>query len=206
MKKFKWPLLIILGLIILLIILKAAGVIGGEKGISVVVESAADREIIETVNASGKIYPETEIKIKADVSGEIVELPIEEGDSVKKGQLLVKINASIYNSAVQQAEASMQQSKASVSNAREMAAQAKAQLNRAKSNFDRNKQLYDDKVISKMEYEQIQTDYLSAKASYEAAQANISGGQFGVNVSQANVSQARENERRTIIGMCRYYY
>lgn len=199
MKKLKWPLLIIFSVIILLIILKVTGVLGGDKGINVVVEAAVNRDIVETVNASGKIYPETEIKIKADVSGEIVELPVEEGDSVKKGQLLVKINASIYNSAVQQAEASMQQSQSSVANAKEMAAQAKAQLDRAESNYNRNQQLYKDKVISKMEYEQIQTDYLSAKASYEAAQANITGGKFGVNVAQANVSQARENERRTII-------
>lgn len=199
MKKLKWPLGIVVGLIFLLIILKVTGVLGGTKEINVVVEAAADREIIETVNASGKIYPETEIKIKADVSGEIVDLAIEEGDSVRKGQLLLKINASIYNSAVQQAEASMQQSKAAVSNAKEMAAQAKAQLDRAESNYNRNQQLYKDKVISKMEYEQIQTDYLTAKASYDAAKANISGGNFGVNVAQANVSQARENERRTII-------
>jgi len=80
-----------------------------------------------------------------------------------------------------------------------MAAQAKAQLDRAQANFDRNKKLYQDKVISKMEYEQLQTDYLTAQANYDAAKANISGGKFGVEVANANVTQARENQRRTII-------
>lgn len=197
--KTKWIIWSIVGLVVLLIILKMTGVLGGDKGVKVVLETIEERDVIESVNASGKIYPETEIKIKADVSGEVVELPIEEGDSVRKGQLLVKINASIYNSAVEQAEASMQQTKSGVSNAREMAAQAKAQLDRAQSNYNRNKQLYDDKVISKMEYEQLQTDYLTAQATYDAAMANISSGRYGVEVAKANVTQARENQRRTII-------
>jgi len=106
-KKTRWIVGTIIGLIVLLLVLRGAGVIGGGKEIKVAVETATERTIIETVSASGKIYPETEVKIKPDASGEIVELTVMEGDSVSKGQLLVKINPSIYNSAVTQAEASM---------------------------------------------------------------------------------------------------
>ena len=198
-KKTRWIVGTIIGLIVLLLVLRGAGVIGGGKEIKVAVETATERTIIETVSASGKIYPETEVKIKPDASGEIVELTVMEGDSVSKGQLLVKINPSIYNSAVTQAEASMFQSRAGVNNARELVAQAKAQMARTKANFDRNKELFGDKVISKMEYEQAETDYLSAKANYEAMQANVAGGNYGVTGAQANLSQAQENLRRTTI-------
>lgn len=198
-KKLWWLIGILACTVVLLMALKGAGVIGGGKGISVAVDTVGARDIIQSVNASGKIYPETEVKIKPDVSGEIVELPVQEGDSVIKGQLLIRINPSIYNSAVTQAEASMNQSRAGVSNARELLAQAKAQMVRTKANFDRNKELFTGKVISRMEYEQSEADYLSAKAGYEATAANVTGGNYGVTGAQANLSQAMENLRRTNI-------
>lgn len=199
-KRTLWLFIGILALIIiLLVVLKNTGALGGGDGMPVAVDTADERTIVETVSASGKIYPETEVKIKPDVSGEVVELPVLEGDSVYKGQLLVKINPSIYNSAVTQAEASMFQSRANVSNAREMVAQARAQMQRTKANYERNMTLFDQKVISRMEFEQSETDYLSAKASYEAAQATVSGGNYGVTGAQASLSQAQENLRRTTI-------
>jgi HlyD family secretion protein len=199
-KKTLWWLIGILAfIVILLLVLKGAGAIGGGDSIRVAVDTASERTIIQSVSASGKIYPETEVKIKPDVSGEIVELLIQEGDSVAKGQLLIRINPSIYNSVVTQAEASMNQTRAGVNNARELVAQAKAQMTRAKTNFDRNKQLFTDKVISRMEYEQSEADYLSAKANYEATAANVTGGNYGVTGAQANLSQAVENLRRTNI-------
>jgi HlyD family secretion protein len=196
-KKTLWWLLGVLALFVILILV-FKGSSGGE-GLKVAVDTASEKTIIETVNASGKIYPETEVKIKPDVSGEIVELPVLEGDSVYKGQLLVKINPTIYNSAVTQAEASMFQSRASVNNARELVEQAKAQMTRTKANFDRNKELFNSKVISRMEYEQAEAEYLSAKANYEATRANVAGGAYGVTGAQANLSQAQENLRRTTI-------
>ncbi len=196
-KKTLWWLIgIVAFFVIIIAVFKSRS---GGDGLKVAVDTATEKTIIETVSASGKIYPETEVKIKPDVSGEIVELPILEGDSVAKGELLVKINPSIYNSAVTQAEASMFQSRASVSNAKELVAQAKAQMTRNKANFDRNKELFNSKVISRMEYEQAEADYLSAKANYEATQANVSGGSYGVTGAQANLSQAQENLRRTTI-------
>jgi len=194
-----WIIIIVVILIALMMILSKSGAFGDTNPLKVAVETASERSIIQSVSASGKIYPETEVKIKPDVSGEIVELPIGEGDSVIKGQVLVRINQSIYNSEVMQAEASMNQSRANVSNAREVVAQTKAQMMRTQNNYERNKQLFQDKVISKMEYEQSEADYLSAKANYDAAAASVSGSSFGVMGAQANVSQARENLRRTII-------
>lgn len=199
-KKTLWWLIgILIAVILLLLILKSKGVIGGTEGMKVAVEASSERTIIETVSASGKIYPETEVKIKSDVSGEIVELPILEGDSVAKGQLLIKINPTIYNSAVTQAQASMQQSKAGVNNTKELVVQAKVQMQRSKANFERNKTLFEQKVISRMEYEQMEADYLSAKANYDAIMANVSGGNYGVAGAEANLSQAMENLRRTTI-------
>lgn len=196
-KKTLWW--IIGGSVALLIILIVIGKLRGDKGTKVAIEKAALHTITETVTASGKIYPETEVKISPEVSGEIIELNIDEGDSVKKGQLLVKINPAIYSSMVNQAEASLQQSRASASNTKEMMAQAESQYALSKATYDRNKKLYDDKVISALEFEQAEASYKSARATYEAAKASSSGGQYGVQGAAAGLSQARENLLRTTI-------
>lgn len=185
--------------VLLLIVLIVVGKSGDNDGTKVAIEKAGRNTLTETVTASGKIYPETEVKISPEVSGEIIELNVEEGDSVQVGQLLVKINPAIYNSVVQQAEASVEQSKSGVTNSREMSAQAKANFEQAQANYNRNKKLYTDKVISAMEYEQVEATYKSAKASYEAAMANIAGGNYGVQASSANLRQARENLMKTTI-------
>ncbi|WP_276134040.1 efflux RND transporter periplasmic adaptor subunit [Polluticoccus soli] len=196
-KKTLWW--IIGGFVALLVILIIVGKTKGDSGTKVAVEKVALHTITETVTASGKIYPETEVKISPEVSGEIIELTVKEGDSVIKGQLLVRINPNIYGSVVSQAEAQVEETRARVSNAREMAAQSKAQFAQAQANYTRNKKLYADKVISAMEFEQAEAQYLGAKASYDAAQANISGGQYSVQGASAGLSQARENLRRTTI-------
>lgn len=186
------------GAVLLLVLLIAFGK-KDDDGTKVAVEKAAPQTITETVTASGKIYPETEVKISPEVSGEIIELNVEEGDSVVKGQLLVKINPAIYNSQVQQAEASMQQTRSGVTNSQQMSAQSKANYEQALSNYKRNKKLYTDKVISALEFEQIEATYKSSEAAYQAAQANISGGNYGVQASAANLNQARENLLKTSI-------
>jgi HlyD family secretion protein len=196
-KNRKW-LWISITAIVLLALLIAFGK-NKDEGTKVSVEKVATHTITETVTASGKIYPETEVKISPEVSGEIIELNINEGDSVAKGQLLVKINPAIYSSQVQQAEASMQQTQSGVANSQQMSAQSKANFEQAQSNYTRNKKLFTDKVISATEFEQIEATFKAAKASYEAAQANIAGGNFGVKASAAGLSQARENLLKTSI-------
>ncbi|MBS1690572.1 MAG: efflux RND transporter periplasmic adaptor subunit, partial [Bacteroidetes bacterium] len=153
----------------------------------------------ETVTASGKIYPETEVKIAPEVSGEITELHYEEGDSVHKGDLLVKINPAIYSSMVDQAEASVQQSRSTASNSKNMMAQAQSQYDLALATYNRNKKLYQDKVISQLEFEQAEASYKSAKATFDAAKASSTGGVYGIQGAEANLSQMRENLRKTTI-------
>ncbi len=195
-KTLRW---IIGGGVVLLIILIVIAKTKDDKGTKVAIEKVARHTITESVTASGKIYPETEVKISPEVSGEIIELPIEEGDSVHKGQLITRINAAIYASMVNQAEAAVEESRSRVGNSKEMAAQAKAQFEQAKANYERNKKLYEDKVISAMEFEQAKASFLTSQAGYEASRANISGGQYSVQGASANLSQARENLRRTTI-------
>lgn len=185
--------------VVLLVIIIIIGKSKGSNGIKVAVEAAAPHTIIETVTASGKIYPETEVKISPEVSGEITQLNVEEGDSVYRGQLLVKINPAIYSSVVSQASASVAETRARARNAEQMAAQAKAQFEQAKSQYDRNKKLYNDKVISTLEFEQAEAQFLSARASYEASMASSAGGGYSVQAATANLNQARENLRRTTI-------
>lgn len=185
--------------IVLLVIIIIIGKSTGDKGTKVAVEAAAPHTIIETVTASGKIYPETEVKISPEVSGEITFLEVQEGDSVYKGQILVKINPTIYSSMVTQASASVAETKARAKNSEQMAAQAKAQYEQAKSVYDRNKKLYKDKVISALEFEQAQASYLGAQASYEGSMASMSGGTYSVQGANANLTQAYENLRRTTI-------
>lgn len=190
---------IIIGCLVVLVALIAVAKNRGDDGIKVAVEKVARHTITETVTASGKIYPETEVKIAPEVSGEITMLDVEEGDSVNKGDVLVKINAAIYSSLVNQASASVEQSKASVANNKELVAQAESQYQLALATYNRNRKLYEQKVISQLEFEQGEASYKSAKASWEAARATAGGGRYNIEGAMAGLSQARENLQRTTI-------
>jgi len=171
----------------------------GEDGTKVAVEAAARHTITETVTASGKIYPETEVKISPEASGEVVLLTVAEGDSVRRGQLLARINPAIYSSAVNQAQASVQQSRAGVRNSEDMVAQSRAQFEQAEAVYKRNRDLFRDKVISAQEMEQAETQFRSAQAAYNAARATVSSGQAGVQGAVASLSQAQANLAKTTI-------
>ncbi len=197
-KKKTWLWII---LIIILFGLLAVGMknCGNNDEIKVSIEKAELHTITETVTASGKIYPETEVKIAPEVSGEIILLNIKEGDSVNKGDVLVKINPAIYNSTVNQAAASVEQTRAGADNYKEMMAQAASNYELALKTYERNKKLFTDKVISTLEFEQAEASYKSAKASFEASKASLAGGNFGIQVAQASLSQAKENLLKTTI-------
>lgn len=188
-----------IGLLSILIGMQKAGMLGGDKDTKVAIEEVGRHDIIETVTASGKIYPVSEVKISPDVSGEMTELFVEEGDSVHKGQVLANINATTYQSMVNRANAQLNQTRSSVSNASALTSQAKAQLDQATATYKRNKQLFDEKVISAMEFENAEAAYKTATASYNAAVENIKGSEFGVASAQANVSEAMQNLRKTTI-------
>jgi HlyD family secretion protein len=196
-RKTLWWILsvcLVLVLILVIIVKKQSG-----NEIKVAIEKTALHTITETVTASGKIYPETEVKIAPEVSGEITLLNIEEGDSVHKGDVLVKINPAIYGSIVNQAQATVEQTRATANNSKEMMAQAESQYELAQATYHRNKKLYDQKVISQLEFEQADAAFKSAKATFEASKASTSGSSFGVKGAQASLSQARENLNKTTI-------
>lgn len=186
-------------LIVLLLALKSKGVIGGDDSTKVSAEKAAYRDIVETVSASGKIYPEIVVKVSPDVSGEITDLPVIEGDSVTRGQVVAKIYADIYSSIKQRSAASVSQMQAQLANAQASVGAFKAALDQQQAAYNRNKQLMESKVISKSEFEQSESAYKSALANYNAAEAQVKSGHFAVATAQADLSQANDNLRRTTI-------
>ena len=198
-KKLLW---IILGLVILvigLVGLKSAGVIGKEEGLKVATEKVERRNITETVNASGKVYPEIEVKVSPDISGEIVELQIKEGDSVRKGQVLAKIYGDIYSTTRNQAAAEVNRQQAMVDNSKAQLASLQSALELAKSTFNRQKQLRAEKIISEAEYEQAQNSLQSAQANYNAALQNIRSGEAGIAGSRASLERANKDLSRTAV-------
>ncbi|AWH83958.1 efflux RND transporter periplasmic adaptor subunit [Flavobacterium album] len=173
-------------LVVLLLVLKSTGTIGA-KDEGKEVETAVVKQITltETVSATGKVQPEVEVKISSEVSGEIIELPIKEGQAIKKGDLLVRINPDLYESGVSRSSASLSTAKAGLS-------QTEAQLKEAKANYDRNKRLFDKGVISKSEWDKV-------VSAYEVAQASKQSAYYNVQSAGATVTEARDNLNRTTI-------
>jgi len=161
------------------------GIIKTEDLPKVEMKKVERRSITETVSASGKIQPEVEVKISPDVSGEIVELLIKEGERVEKGELLLKIKPDIYKSI-------LERSKASVNTAKANLAKSKAQLNESEANFNRNKRLYNQQAISLSEFEQIE-------AVYKVAKLNVESSEYAVSSSEASLNEAEENLDKTSI-------
>ena len=193
-------ILITLGiLVVLLIIGKATGIIGKPQKTQVATEKAADRFINETVSASGKIKPHVEVKISPEVSGEVVELPVKEGDVVKKGQLICRIRPDILKSGYDRAVASYNTQKASVGNSAQMLKQAEATFNNQSSAYKRNKELFDNKVLTAAEFDNAKASYENAKAALEAARQNVIGSQYGLAQSSASVKEAQDNLYKTTI-------
>jgi HlyD family secretion protein len=141
--------------------------------------------IVETVSATGKIQPEVEVKLSSEVSGEIIELPVVEGQQVEKGDLLVRVNPEIY-------ESSLQRSRAGLQNIRAGLAQAEASLKEAELNYNRNKSLFEKGIISKAEWDRIVSAYEVAKAARQSAFYNVKS-------AEATVNEAVENLGRTTI-------
>ncbi len=170
----------------LVIILMIAAKTCNKDKIPFVETSKVERTtIIETIPANGKVQPVTEVKISPDVSGEIVELHVKEGDMVKKGDLIIKIKQDTYLSAVEQAMAALNAARASYK-------QQQAQTLRSKQNFDRYSKLYELKTVSKAEFE-------TASAEWDVAQQQLDGAKFNISSAEARVKEARENLMKTTI-------
>ena len=186
---------------ILLVIFIVIKLIGGSSGelMKVTSEKTVRTTIIETVNAPGKVYPEVEVKISSDVSGEITELNVQEGDSVKKGQVLARIYADIYASQRDEARARVIQSQATVANSQAGLESLKAQLDQAKQVYNRNKKLFDEKVISKAELEQYETTVRTTQSQYNAALQNIRSLQANTQSVRTSLEAANKNLSRTTL-------
>jgi len=177
---------IIVAVILLLVVGKKSGWFGKTGNFKQVeIAAISELDITETVSATGKIQPEIEVELSSEVSGEIIELPISEGQVVEKGDLLVKINPDLYQSSLQRSQASYQNIQASLT-------QSQAGLKQAKSNYDRNKTLFDKGVISKSEWDRIISEYEIAQASKESAYYNVQS-------AAATVNEAKDNLERTTI-------
>lgn len=172
---------------------------GGKKGVLVTTEKASIRSLEERVSASGKLQPESEVKIQMEVSGQIIELPVKEGDIVEKGQLLVKINPDLYIAAVNRSEAALNSAKAALAGAKAREAQAEAQFRAQELNFERQKKLFSEKAISKAEFDNAESQYLTAKAEVIAAQESINNAEFSIESAMATRNEATDNLKRTTI-------
>jgi HlyD family secretion protein len=190
-----WTLIIVVIAVVVILVLRARG----DAGVKVAVDKAYYRDITELVSASGKVYPEIEVKVSSDVSGEVTELLVKEGDTVKKGQVVARIYADIYNSSRQRAEAIVNQQQAAVDNSKASIASYKAQLDQTEAAFNRARTLLDEKVVSRSEFETAQSQYLTAQANYNAALQNVRSGQAGVISAQASLTEADKDLSRTII-------
>lgn len=198
-KKLIWIIGGLVLLILIMVVLKKKGIIGKTEGIKVTAEKAGKRTIIETVNASGKVYPEVEVKVSPDISGEIVQLNVAEGDSVRRGQVLARIYADIYNSQRDQAAAFVTQSQAQVSNSQAQLGALKATMDQAEVTYKRQKQLLDEKVISRAEFEQADQAIKTARANYGAAVEGIKGTQASVQSARAQLMRANKDVSRATL-------
>lgn len=198
-KRTKIILLALFGGLLLIFIAKASGFWGKPSGIKVSTEKVLKRTITEVITANGKIQPETEVKISSDVSGEIVELFVKEGDEVKKGDLLLKIKPDIYLSNKERIAASVNSTKANLANSKARLAQSKAKFEQIKLSYTRDKELYKQKAISKAELEKSYSTYISSKAEVEATQQTVQASVYSVKSSQASLKEANENLNKTSI-------
>ncbi|MFH1161307.1 MAG: efflux RND transporter periplasmic adaptor subunit [bacterium] len=200
-KKSKKKLWIILGVVVVLAIIIVVAIVKGQQneGIKVSVEAVAKRTIIQTVSANGKIQPETDIKISPYISGEVVDLYVKEGDQVKKGDLLAKIDPEIYISVYDQSAASLNTQKANESNSNARLAQMEAQFENARLNYERQEKLFSQKVISQADFDQAKANFEVAKAQVTAAKQDVKASEFMVKSSEAGLKRSKEDLTRTAI-------
>ena len=196
MKKLYW----IVGIcIVLLFVVIAFKFFKGEEPTEVTVEKAEMRNIVESVSANGKIQPEAELKITSDVSGEVVEMLVKEGEQVKKGQLLCRIKPDMYESAYERVNATVNSSKANLKTTVAQLAQAQANLANAEASYGRNKKLFDQNVISQQEFDASKATFEAAKANVDGITESIKASDYNVKSVEASLKEANTNLDKTYI-------
>lgn len=201
-KKKSNKILYILGglvgvLIIFALVGKSQGWVGQKKKLQVEIAKAEKSTIIEKVSASGQVQPVVEVSLSPEVSGEIIKMEIEEGDSVSKGDFLLRIRPDNFQSALDQADASLNGQRAALAQAKAAQARASANLKRSEQDFARQKKLFDQKVISEADFQLAEANYQIAEQDYESAKESVNASNYSLKSAQARVSDARENLRLT---------
>ena len=196
MKRIYW--IIIIGVLAVASVV-VVQVLKGNKPTEVYTETAQIRNIVEVVSATGKIQPETELKISSDVSGEITEMLVKEGDQVKKGTLLCRIRPDLYVSAYDRVNASVNTTKANLKSAQAQLLQAKASLLNSETVYNRNKKLLEQNAISQQDFDALRAQYEGAKANVAALEAGVNASQFTIESSEASLKEANSNLEKTYI-------
>lgn len=191
-------LIIGIGLVILISVISVK-TCSGDGVLEVSVEKSAKRTIVETVSANGKIQPEVQVKISSDVSGEVVELNVKEGDHVEKGAVLAKINPDIYISALDRVAAGLNTSKANLANSKSQLAQMQAQFVNAEASFNRNKKLFEQGAISQSDFDAAKAQFETAKSQVVGAEENVKASEFNIRSAEASLKEANDNLTKTTI-------
>ncbi len=186
-------------LVIAAVVAKKKGLVGGAPATKVTTELAALQDITETVSASGKIQSEVAVNISPDVAGEITMLTVKEGDRVKVGQLLVKIDPDIQRSNVERLQASLNTSKANLANSQSRLTQAEARLTNSKAVFERTQKLFNDKVVSQQDFDAARSEFDVATSEVEAARQSVEANRYTVKSAEAGLREADKQLTRTEI-------
>lgn len=192
-------IIIISAVVVLLVVLTAVGRNRKKAGIEVNVSNIEERTIVSTVTANGKIRPEGEVKISPDVSGEIIDLYVAEGDTVTEGQLLLRINPDLYMTALDRAKANLNGAQSTYKSNQAMLTQSESRFNELEISYNRSVKLFEDGVISSAEFESAKSGYLVSQGDVKAATERVSAAQFGIANAEATLTEARKNLQRTTI-------
>ncbi len=196
-KLLYWLIGAVVALLLFVVIGRSAGWIGKSKELEVDLANAKRVSIVEKVSASGTVQPVTEVKIAPEVSGEIRELVVEEGDSVKRGELLVKIRPDTWLSQLERAEASLSQQRANLKSAEASLSRAEATYTRAEQDYKRQEKLWNEKVISESDWQLAQQNFKIAENDLKSAKQSLEAAGYIVKSSEATVREANENVRLT---------
>jgi HlyD family secretion protein len=198
-KKLYWLIGGLVFLIILFMVGKSAGWIGKPKELEVELAKAKRVTIVEKVSASGTVQPVTEVKLAPEVSGEIISLLIEEGDSVRKGQPMVKIRPDTWESQYQRAQAGLSQQRANLEQSEANLLRSKATFTRAEQEYNRNERLWNEKVISEADWQLAKQNFAVAKSDVTSAEQQVEAARFVIQSTEASLREARENLNKTSV-------
>lgn len=201
-KKSNLPKILVISAVVILIFVVAGNKLDwfGDGGTQqVAVDEVAEKTISELVSASGKVQPEFEVKLSSEVSGEIIELNVQEGQVVKKGDVLCRVRPDLLQSGYDQVAAMVSQQKANLAAAQQMLKQQEASLVNTEAIYNRSLELFNKRVISASEMDKARADYESARASLESQRQQVEASGFAVSQSQAQLQEAGNSLARTTI-------